>query len=184
MNPRSHRDNDPFPSSAGASAAPRAGPPRVAGPPMRCALNSIFSRPRRPPLGSPRVRRESMHPGFIRGAAHRDTYRRHLRRDRNPRRSLAASPHRPSPGDVGAPRKSPTGWTFSKKALTSTDLPPRPRVSLTVATSPRFHQDDILRRAVAQYKGKNWKKIGARPPHAARHPRRFERPRTRLKNFE
>ena len=42
----------------------------------------------------------------------------------------------------------------------------------------------VLRRAVAQYKGKNWKKIGARPPHAPRHPMRFERPRTRLKNFE
>jgi len=54
MNPRSHRDPDPLPSSAGASVAPRAGPPRVAGPPTRCALNSIFSRPRRPPLGSPR----------------------------------------------------------------------------------------------------------------------------------
>ena len=54
MNLRSHRDPDPLPSSAGASVAPRAGPPRVAGPPMRCAFNSIFSRPRRPPLGSPR----------------------------------------------------------------------------------------------------------------------------------
>ena len=47
-----------------------------------------------------------------------------------------------------------------------TSAPVRDR-TLTSRTRPLTTQDDILRRAVAQYKGKNWKKIGG-----ARHSRR------------
>ena len=44
-------------------------------------------------------------------------------------------------------------------------LPFRDR-TLTSRTRPLTTQDDILRRAVAQYKGKNWKKIGACARHS------------------
>jgi len=56
--------------------------------------------------------------------------------------------------------------TVERVAGCSKDTRARPRVFTRVTspphpTHPLLSQDDILRRAVAQYKGKNWKKIGA-----------------------
>ena len=56
--------------------------------------------------------------------------------------------------------------TVERVAGCSKDARARPRVFTRVTspphpTHPLLSQDDILRRAVAQYKGKNWKKIGA-----------------------
>ena len=56
--------------------------------------------------------------------------------------------------------------TVERVAGCSKDTRARPRVFTRVTSPPHpthtlLSQDDILRRAVAQYKGKNWKKIGA-----------------------
>ena len=87
------------------------------------------------------------------------------------RRATRASSRFPGPRDPG-PRKRDAGCLLcfprdgQRVAGCSKDTRARPRVFTRVTspphpTHPLLSQDDILRRAVAQYKGKNWKKIGA-----------------------
>ena len=86
---------------------------------------------------------------------------------RLPRRATAPRGARAAPsrraGHVGARRGAP-GLTARASRLERHHRGFEPDVRRMLR--PRARQDDVLRRAVAVFNGKNWKKIGA-PPHAA-----------------